>query len=121
MGKERLRKLTLANSSWMSVERWVALREPVDRTLHHFRHLVDYFFGVDDTVRNDVDRAGVFRDLYAKLWRLVHIPKDSWQDRDFDISEGVPLAAIGGLADWVRLWLGLASNYQVRSLAGAGN
>ena len=30
------------------------------------------------------------------------------------------IAAITWLPDWLDLWLGMASNYQVRSLAGAG-
>lgn len=131
--EKRLRQLSQANASWMSVERWVdlplcdelqyavALREPVERTLHHFRHLVDYFLSISANIRNDVDRAGVVSHLYAKLWGLAHVEKDAWHPGELDVAEGLPLSSVAGLADWVRLWQGFASNYQVRSLAGAGN
>lgn len=128
--EQRLRKVAQANTSWMSVERWVdlplcedlqyvvILREPMVRTLHHFRHLILFFMTIHGSI-NEVDTNVVAHDLYGKLWAVAHSALRLREGRE-PLATNERVAAIAGLSDWLDLWVGLASNYQVRTLAGAG-
>lgn len=127
---QRIRKLSQTNSSWMSVERWVdlplceelqyvvVLREPITRTVHHFRHILLYFSTAVSGVTDGVDVGEVGYDLFGKFWAVARA-----EGLEPGVGRAAPPSSIGaaaGLADWVGLWLGCASNYQVRALAGAG-
>jgi len=121
--RQRLSEAQGNNFSWNSVERWVdlplcegmryvvALRRPLERTLHQFQHLLRHFrdvFGTRD-IMEDV-KVGVH--FFSKLWRygelrgelLAVFGRGTRQDPD----------------DWLDHWLGMSTNYQVRTLAGAG-
>ena len=119
--RQRLSEARGKNFSWNSVERWVdlplcegmryvvALRRPVERTLHQFKHLLMYFQDLDGY---NMKEAKVTRDLFGKLWR-------------YEEFRGVLLEVFGRGArqdpdDWLDDWLGMSTNYQVRTLAGAG-
>eukprot|EP00933_Yihiella_yeosuensis_P012179 TRINITY_DN12033_c0_g2_i2.p1 TRINITY_DN12033_c0_g2~~TRINITY_DN12033_c0_g2_i2.p1 ORF type:complete len:554 (-),score=84.41 TRINITY_DN12033_c0_g2_i2:199-1860(-) len=131
---QRVREMARANVSWVSVERWldlplcddlqyvVALRAPVARTLHHFLHLLSYFINWRYDLTDIVELAAVVKEFFAKLWRLKPFRsqlRDQASSKDYNGSFYKWPATLVQLGDWLDFWMGLASNYQVRSLAGA--
>jgi len=110
-----------AGVSWMSVERWldlplceglrysVALREPTARMTHQFKHLLNYFLKGDLGKSWEGDKSVLTAGFFARLWRFHEVRARLRNDtRVGDSAE-----------DWLDLWLGFSTNYQVRSLAGA--
>lgn len=121
--RQRLSEARGKNFSWNSVERWVdlplcegmkyvvALRRPVERTLHQFKHLFGSFRSLLPGFDVTAD-AEITSDFFGKLWR-------------YEEFRGVLLEVFGRGAgqdpdDWLDDWLGMSTNYQVRTLAGAG-
>lgn len=128
--ERRRQEASAGNVSWMSVERWVdlplceglqyvvALRSPVARTLHHFIHLVFYFMW-HDVIRASLDTDSLLYKLFRRLWRLSGVREHlSGVSSVLKIDDSTPSITL--MSDFLDLWLGMASNYQVRSLAGAG-
>eukprot|EP00927_Polykrikos_kofoidii_P046784 TRINITY_DN40917_c0_g1_i1.p1 TRINITY_DN40917_c0_g1~~TRINITY_DN40917_c0_g1_i1.p1 ORF type:complete len:617 (-),score=75.96 TRINITY_DN40917_c0_g1_i1:133-1914(-) len=128
----RLREARRYNLSWMTVERWidlplceelqyiVALRAPVSRTTHHFQHLFGYY-EMDHNGRLLVDKQ-FKNDFYGKLWRSdqLDMPPPLKVESKRTGPTDVAIGSVSGLADWLALFRGYASNYQVRALAPAG-
>ncbi|CAE7272493.1 CYP704B1 [Symbiodinium natans] len=129
--QQRLRELARHNLSWSSIERWLdlplceelqyvaALRLPVTRTLHHFVHLLSFHHLGRFDLREKVDILALRQGLFHKVLR-----PPQWLLQDTSAQGGGHAgfrwpASTAQLRDWLQLWHGMASNYQVRSLAGA--
>merc|ERR1711862_571313 len=119
-----------ANVSWTSVERWVdlplcenlqyvvALRAPLARTLHQLMHLFFYYHHHYD-LNHKIDFASLRTSFFKKLWGFERV-RDKLRGAAQTQAASV-LTSISELTDWLDLWLGFASNYQTRSLAGRGD
>eukprot|EP00441_Pelagodinium_beii_P006959 CAMPEP_0197690790 /NCGR_PEP_ID=MMETSP1338-20131121/108830_1 /TAXON_ID=43686 ORGANISM="Pelagodinium beii, Strain RCC1491" /NCGR_SAMPLE_ID=MMETSP1338 /ASSEMBLY_ACC=CAM_ASM_000754 /LENGTH=383 /DNA_ID=CAMNT_0043273275 /DNA_START=36 /DNA_END=1184 /DNA_ORIENTATION=- len=115
--KQRRQEAAQLQTSWIEVERWldlplcddfgyvVALREPVSRTLHQFQQLWRLLSKTEPV------HSGFFK----AIWRYddVRGTVGGRQSYEGNVDTGSPV-------DFLDLWLGFATNYQVRSLAGAG-
>eukprot|EP00927_Polykrikos_kofoidii_P039737 TRINITY_DN34066_c0_g1_i1.p1 TRINITY_DN34066_c0_g1~~TRINITY_DN34066_c0_g1_i1.p1 ORF type:complete len:562 (-),score=53.08 TRINITY_DN34066_c0_g1_i1:104-1789(-) len=109
------------NISWMSVERWIdlplcenfryvaTLREPITRLVSQFRHLLAYYMA-SGRQKEAFDTADLQHNFFGRLWQYDRVRKK--------------LRKIGNYSadtmHWLDFWVGYASNYQVRSLAGPG-
>ncbi|CAJ1448196.1 unnamed protein product, partial [Effrenium voratum] len=140
-GQRRL-ELDDNGTTWFSVERWldlplcedfqyvVALRDPVPRVLHQFQHKFLYFRLALGEAIAEALRQRQAEDLPQRLWSLFRYEELRHKLRQRRAARRPLLwrnaSAIGQggpdtwHVDWLELWLGMASNYQVRSLAGAG-
>ncbi|CAE7667031.1 CYP704B1 [Symbiodinium sp. CCMP2592] len=124
--QQRLREMARFNLSWSSIERWLdlplceelqyvtALRLPVSRTLHHFLHLLSFNHLGRFDLRDEVDIFALRQGFFHKVLRA---PPWLWANTS---NQGFRWpASTSQLRDFLQLWRGMASNYQVRSLAGA--
>ena len=71
-----------------------------------------------DFIRGEVDRQAFIQHFFWKLRRFAEL-REHFGSREA-ATINCSLASTTWLSDWLDLWLGISSNYQVRSLAGAG-
>ncbi|CAE7398388.1 CYP704B1, partial [Symbiodinium sp. CCMP2456] len=137
--RQRVRENRDRNTTWVAVERWldlplcddfqyvVALREPVMRTLHQFSHKLSYFRDFLPSGRlpwyEQIENLeGQLRSLwtYEELGHLLRGRRRSRLLLGKELSANRSLSSERWPVDWLELWMGMSSNYQVRSLAGKG-
>eukprot|EP00435_Cladocopium_sp_Y103_P043200 s2893_g12.t1 len=133
--KQRLWERHLNNGSWFPVERWldlplceefqyvVTLREPVPRLLHQFHHFMSCFSKPQrlQVLQGQPNIEKFIPVRLMSLWNYEELKLQIPKQLRGNLTSQEAADAIRWPSDWLELWLGMTSNYQVRSLAGAGD